>query len=772
MKRKKEATPNAFVSSKSHLCDSPNKLESGNRVFKSEVIRKEFEPFVSEGFVSLDSNSSSVPIKILRDTGATQSLLLEGVLPLDSGTSTGESIIAHGIEGGFVNIPLHKVHLVSDLVSGSVVVGTRPTLPIEGVSLLLGNDLAGGRVIADPKVSSRPVTSISTEKLEEVIPGIFPSCAVTRAMSKKTSEEPTAFKRSEDDLINLSDTFLNSLECNNEHPIDNKNDNEEVISENHNLNEGLDIPLTKSKLVSEQEKDDELAPLFELVLPQSELDNVPVGYFVKNGVLMRKWRPPLVPASEEWSIVHQIVVPKLYRDDILKLAHDSAMGGHLGINKTLDRITKHFYWPRIRHSVSEFCKTCHVCQMVGKPNQKIPVAPLKPIPAFVEPFSRIIIDCVGPLPKTRSRNQYLLTIMCASTGYPEAIPLSNTTAPKISKALINFFTFVGLPKEIQSDQGSNFMSGLFQQVVFQLGAKQIKSSAYHPESQGALERFHSTLKNMIKTYCFDNEKDRDEGIGLLLFAVRESVQESLGFSPFELVFGHSVRGPLKLVKGNWLCESPQNLNLLDYVTKFRGRLKKVCELAQTNPRESQFEMKNRYDRKAQNSTFKPSDTILVLLPVHRKQAFCKMKYLLCSEPVLTAPNFSKPFRLAVDTSDVGAGAVLLQIDDENIEHPVCYFSKKFNIHQKNYSTVEKETLALILAVQHFDVYISSSSKPIVVYTDHNPLVFLHKMKNKNRRLLNWSLMLQEYNLQIEHIKGKDNVCADALSRSCITYPNV
>ena len=86
--------------------------------------------------------------------------------------------------------------------------------------------------------------------------------------------------------------------------------------------------------------------------------------------------------------------------------------------------------------------------------------------------------------------------------------------------------------------------------LFQLGDKQIKSSAYHPESYGALERFHSTLKNMISTYCLDNKKDWDEGISLLLFAVRESVQESLGFSPFELLFGHSVGGPLKLLKEN------------------------------------------------------------------------------------------------------------------------------------------------------------------------------------------------------------------------------
>ena len=84
--------------------------------------------------------------------------------------------------------------------------------------------------------------------------------------------------------------------------------------------------------------------------------------------------------------------------------------------------------------------------------------------------------------------------------------------------------------------------------MHELGIKQYKSSAHHPESQGALERFHQTLKNMIRSYCFDAEKDWDEGIHLLLFAVRESVQESLGFSPFELVFGHTVRGPLKLLK--------------------------------------------------------------------------------------------------------------------------------------------------------------------------------------------------------------------------------
>ena len=105
----------------------------------------------------------------------------------------------------------------------------------------------------------------------------------------------------------------------------------------------------------------------------------------------------------------------------------------------------------------------------GRKTQIIPKAHLQPIPAFYEPFSRIIIDCVGPLPKTKSGHEYLLTIMYASTRFPEAIPLRNIKTKKIVRALVKFFTFVGLPKSVQSDQGSNFMSGIFQQAMQELG---------------------------------------------------------------------------------------------------------------------------------------------------------------------------------------------------------------------------------------------------------------------------------------------------------------
>lgn len=117
----------------------------------------------------------------------------------------------------------------------------------------------------------------------------------------------------------------------------------------------------------------------------------------------------------------------------------------------------------------------------------------------------------------------------------------------------------------------------------------------------------------------------------------------------------------------------------------------------------------------------------------------------------------------MNASESGAGAVLLQEGANGIEHPVSYFSKKFNRHQHSYSTIEKEALALVLALRHFEVNVGSSNQPITVYTDHNPLVFINQMRNSNQRM-RWSLLLQSHNIEMKHIRGSDNVIADALAR--------
>ena len=118
----------------------------------------------------------------------------------------------------------------------------------------------------------------------------------------------------------------------------------------------------------------------------------------------------------------------------------------------------------------------------------------------------------------------------------------------------------------------------------------------------------------------------------------------------------------------------------------------------------------------------------------------------------------------MDASDVGAGVVLQQEDDQGINHSVSYFSRKFEDTQRRYSMIEKETLALQLALKHFDMYLNMNAEPVLVYIDHNPIMFINNMKEKNQRLLRWSLILQQYNLQISHIIVRENVIADALSR--------
>lgn len=110
-----------------------------------------------------------------------------------------------------------------------------------------------------------------------------------------------------------------------------------------------------------------------------------------------------------------------------------------------------------------------MCQVSGKPNQVIAPALLNPIPVMGDPFGKVLVDCVGPLPQTKSGNQFLVTIICSSTRFPEAIPLRKITAPVVTKALVKFFTVFGLPREIQTDQGTK--SRVFAQALRALGIK-------------------------------------------------------------------------------------------------------------------------------------------------------------------------------------------------------------------------------------------------------------------------------------------------------------
>lgn len=155
-----------------------------------------------------------------------------------------------------------------------------------------------------------------------------------------------------------------------------------------------------------QKADLSLSALWDEVLSTDVVRDVAMGYFVQEDLLVRKWVPCLGDSVGE--AIFQVVVPSCFRDYVLKIAHDNC--GHLGIGKTYDRVLHYFFWPRLKRDVARYVKSCHMSQLTGKPNQVIQPAPLSPIPAVSQPFQHLIIDCVGPLPPSKSGCAYMLTI--------------------------------------------------------------------------------------------------------------------------------------------------------------------------------------------------------------------------------------------------------------------------------------------------------------------------------------------------------------------------
>jgi len=181
-----------------------------------------------------------------------------------------------------------------------------------------------------------------------------------------------------------------------------------------------------------QREDISLAPLFELV--DRVEDNLgQSSYAVKNEVLVRHWTDKYAP---EGLAVTQVVVPTSLRNKLLMVAHDIPAAGHMGIQKTLDRLRRHFYWPGISASVKTYVRSCLVCQRVGKGFVQVR-APLINLPVIQNPFSRLAIDIVGPLSTCeKSGNRFILTVMDLATRYSLAFPLRQHTAVEVAKALI------------------------------------------------------------------------------------------------------------------------------------------------------------------------------------------------------------------------------------------------------------------------------------------------------------------------------------------------
>lgn len=198
---------------------------------------------------------------------------------------------------------------------------------------------------------------------------------------------------------------------------------------------------------------------------------------------MRSWSSP--PAGdEEWNMITQVVVPACYQGHVLFLAHGNSWSGHLGVRKTYDHVLKRFFWPGMEADITSHCRSCCISQLAGKPNQVILPAPLHPVLAVGEPFECALVECVGPLPQSKSRSQYLLTIMRASTRFPAAVPLCKITTSSVVRAVLKFFSTSGCPECCTLTRALISDPCCLNKVCKTLNIKRMTSSAHHPESQG------------------------------------------------------------------------------------------------------------------------------------------------------------------------------------------------------------------------------------------------------------------------------------------------
>lgn len=158
----------------------------------------------------------------------------------------------------------------------------------------------------------------------------------------------------------------------------------------------------------------------------------------------------------------QLLVPEPYRARVLQQAHGHLWSGQQGQIRTLSQFLGSFFWPFISQDVQWFCKTCNQCQTNTQRGH--PKAPLQPLPLVEQPFERRAMDFTGPLPRTAWGHWVLLTIIDYITRYPEAIPLRGMQIHRVARALLQLFAWVGIPKEILTDNGASFMSNLMRQL--------------------------------------------------------------------------------------------------------------------------------------------------------------------------------------------------------------------------------------------------------------------------------------------------------------------
>lgn len=291
--------------------------------------------------------------------------------------------------------------------------------------------------------------------------------------------------------------------------------------------------------------------------------------------------------------------------DVIKENHDSVCGGHCGVERTYQKIRRNFHWKNMRDDIAQYIRTCLKCQKF-KIYEKKTQMPMTITDTPKQAFEKVEMDIVGPMLITEKGHRYLLTIQCNLTKFAEAIPLFNASAESVACALSeHFITRYGCPLIIHTDQGRNFLSRLMKFLCQIFKIKQIRSTAFHPQSLGSLERAHREFIGYIKHYI-NNYRNWDDWVRFALFSYNNSYSQAIKSTPHELVYGCKARFPSEFANMTF------NLTYEKYLENLLNRLAQTQATAAENLNRAKELSKKQFDKNENPKSFQVGDAVLLL----------------------------------------------------------------------------------------------------------------------------------------------------------------
>jgi transposase InsO family protein len=233
------------------------------------------------------------------------------------------------------------------------------------------------------------------------------------------------------------------------------------------------------------------------------------------------------------------VIPRHQMYSTLHNLHDHHLAGHQGQINTYQRAIENYYWPGMKDDIVEYVRSCKTCQQRQRRSGE---APLQPIHKQPIPFYQVGIDVMGPLPKTLTGKRYIVIAVDHFTKWVEARAISEADAQSITQFIYeDIICRHGIPTILSSDRGSEFINELVTALTNVYKIKHIRTSAYHPQGNGQVERVNKTIKDILAKITPKNPGDWSHYLPSALFVTRTTRQASTKFSPSELLHGHQIR---------------------------------------------------------------------------------------------------------------------------------------------------------------------------------------------------------------------------------------